>query len=356
MQVRVIIVAATAMLTLCAAAGGKTKVACVGDSITYGLGLADRAAESYPARLQELLDRSFPGRYEVRNFGNSGRGVYLDSMRGSEKRGYRWMKEHAAALEWRPDVVICNLGINDCGEYINEYTGGRRRGQFADDYCALLGDYKAQGAKRLYIWTKLSPLAEGQKFYRSPEPFLMQRDLEAVASRTGATGIDMQEPLREGMDVIFAKDKIHPDAEGARIIAEATFKALAGGAGGQYVNKTESAIRITHLPTGLVVTCQDEKSQIKNKEKAMKVLKSKLYDYYRSAADKEYAEKRKAQVGSGDRSERIRTYNYPQGRVTDHRIGLTLYNLEQFLDGDMLEMLDALALNEQNELLKGSQD
>ena len=234
MQVRVIIVAATAMLTLCAAAGGKTKVACVGDSITYGLGLADRAAESYPARLQELLDRSFPGRYEVRNFGNSGRGVYLDSMRGSEKRGYRWMKEHAAALEWRPDVVICNLGINDCGEYIKEYTGGRKRGQFVDDYDALLGDYRdANPQAKFFIWTKLSPLAEGQKFYRSPEPFLMQADLETVAQWLNAVGIDMQEPLREKVDEILARDKIHPNAEGARLIAEATFKALTGGAGGQ---------------------------------------------------------------------------------------------------------------------------
>ena len=118
------------------------------------------------------------------------------------------------------------------------------------------------------------------------------------------------------------------------------------GAGGQHVNKTESAIRITHLPTGLVVCCQDEKSQIKNKEQAMRVLKSRLFDYYRSKQDAEVSSARKSMVGSGDRSERIRTYNFPQGRVTDHRIGLTLYRLEQFLDGDMDELIDALTLSE----------
>ena len=123
---------------LCVAAWAKVRVACVGDSITYGLGLADREHESYPAQLQNILDEKFPGKYEVRNFGNSGRGIYLDSMRGSEKRGFRWMAEHKAALEWKPDVVICNLGINDNGEYIKEFTGGRKRGQFRNDYLALL--------------------------------------------------------------------------------------------------------------------------------------------------------------------------------------------------------------------------
>lgn len=114
------------------------------------------------------------------------------------------------------------------------------------------------------------------------------------------------------------------------------------GAGGQHVNKTESCIRMTHLPTGIVVLCQDERSQTKNREKAMRVLKSRLYDYYQSQYDKEYSENRRSQVGTGDRSERIRTYNFPQGRVTDHRIGLTLYSLDNFMLGDIEEMVEAL--------------
>ncbi len=119
-----------------------------------------------------------------------------------------------------------------------------------------------------------------------------------------------------------------------------TFRA--SGAGGQHINKTESAIRITHIPTGVVVECQDERSQYKNKDKAMKVLKSRLLEAKMQEQTDEMAQKRKSQVGTGDRSERIRTYNYPQGRMTDHRIGLTLYRLEDILNGDIDEVIDAL--------------
>ena len=126
----------------------------------------------------------------------------------------------------------------------------------------------------------------------------------------------------------------------------------ASGAGGQHVNKTESAIRITHLPTGLVVECQDERSQYKNKDKAMKVLRSRLYEMERERQNAATAAARRSQVGSGDRSERIRTYNFPQGRVTDHRIGLTLYKIDAIMDGDLDELIDALVTADQAERLR----
>ena len=126
----------------------------------------------------------------------------------------------------------------------------------------------------------------------------------------------------------------------------------ASGNGGQCVNTTDSAVRLTHVPTGLVVTCQDEKSQIKNKEKAFKVLKSRLYDLKLQEQQSEIAAERRSQIRSGDRSERIRTYNFPQGRCTEHRIGMTLYKLDAILDGDIDEIIDGLITNDQAEKMK----
>ncbi|GHV02800.1 peptide chain release factor 1 [Clostridia bacterium] len=142
-----------------------------------------------------------------------------------------------------------------------------------------------------------------------------------------------------------------PEAEDVKIeINEKDLKIdtyRSSGAGGQHVNKTESAIRITHLPTGVVVACQDERSQMKNRDKAMRALRAKLYDLQKAEADKNYSGMRRAQVGTGDRSERIRTYNFPQGRVTDHRIGMTVYNIDEFMNGALDAMIEALRLADQ---------
>ncbi len=124
------------------------------------------------------------------------------------------------------------------------------------------------------------------------------------------------------------------------------------GAGGQHINKTDSAIRMTHLPTGIVVTCQDERSQLKNREKAMMILKAKLYEFYQGQKDREYAANRKSMVGTGDRSERIRTYNFPQGRISDHRINFTAYNLLDFMNGDIDTLISELKIADQKSKLE----
>jgi len=130
----------------------------------------------------------------------------------------------------------------------------------------------------------------------------------------------------------------------------------AGGPGGQCVNTTDSAVRITHIPTGLVVSCQDEKSQHKNKDKALKVLRSRLYEHMEAERNEAISKERKSQVGSGDRSERIRTYNFPQGRVSDHRINLTLYKIDSIMDGSLDEIIDALITHFQSEKLKNNEE
>ena len=161
--------------------------------------------------------------------------------------------------------------------------------------------------------------------------------------QTSFVSCDVMPDIEEDVDVEINDDDLRID----------TYRS--SGAGGQHINKTESAVRITHIPTGLVVECQDERSQYKNKDKAMKILRSRLYEQMLQEQNDKIASERRMQVGTGDRSERIRTYNFPQGRMTDHRIGLTLYRLEDIMNGNLDEVFDALATADELARLAGQQ-
>ncbi|MBE6995238.1 MAG: peptide chain release factor 1 [Ruminococcaceae bacterium] len=258
-------------------------------------------------------------------------------------------KAEAAALWEELRVLLLPKDPNDDKNVILEVragTGGEEAALFAGDLCRMYTMYaQAKGWKTDVVSlheTELggvkecSMLIEGQgAFSRLKFESGVHRVQRIPVTESGGriqTSAATVAVLPEAEDVEFAIDPKDLQIDTYR----------ASGAGGQHVNKTESAIRITHLPTGLVVECQDERSQYKNKDKAMKVLRSRLYEMEREKQESVAAAERKSQVGSGDRSERIRTYNFPQGRVTDHRIALTLYKIDQIMDGSLDELADAL--------------
>ena len=274
------------------------------------------------------------------------------------------LEEKTVSIEERLRVLLLPKDPNDDKDVILEIragTGGDEASLFGADLLRMYLRYAERNSYKVeYLSSNMTDMG-GVK--------------EVVLSISGKRGAYSRLKYESGVHRVQrvpeteSQGRIHTSAATVAVLPEVddiqidikesdlridTYRS--SGAGGQHVNKTESAIRITHLPTGMVVSCQDEKSQLKNKEQAMRVLKSRLFDFYQGQQDAERAGARKSQIGSGDRSERIRTYNFPQGRVTDHRIGVTLYRLEAFLDGDMDELIDALILAERSQKLSGGTD
>ena len=263
-------------------------------------------------------------------------------------------KEKLKAIEEELKILLLPKDENDEGNVIVEIragVGGDEAGIFAGDLFRMYTMYADRNRFKIEILDEES--AEGGII---KQVNFMVTGKGAYAKFKYESGVHRVQRV----PVTESSGRIHTSAATVAVLPEAKDVKIeinekdlqidyyrAGGAGGQHVNKTESAIRITHLPTGIIVACQDERSQGKNKEKAMNWLKSKLYDFYQSQEDSEYAERRKSQVGTGDRSEKIRTYNYPQSRVTDHRINMTIYSLENFMNGDIGEMVKALTVADQ---------
>jgi len=275
----------------------------------------------------------------------------------SEK--YYALKEELPKIEHEIKVALLPKSEDDEKNAILEVragTGGDEAALFA---AVLFEMYQRYAAKQGWKFEVLDANENGIGGYKEASAKITGTDVFAKLKFESGAHRVQRVPVTE------SQGRVHTSAATVAVLPEIEEVDLyinpadlkidvyrASGAGGQHVNKTESAIRITHIPTGVVVQCQDERSQFKNREKALNHLRAKLYDMQKQTIDANYSETRKLQVGSGDRSERIRTYNYPQGRVTDHRINLTLYKLDDVVSGEALgEIIDALITEDQAERL-----
>jgi len=280
-------------------------------------------------------------------------------MREIAEAEYYEAKEQLPELEKQIRILLLPKDADDEKNAILEVragTGGDEAALFA---AVLFEMYQRYSQKQGWQFEILDTNENGIGGYKEASAKITGKDVFAKLKFESGAHRVQRVPVTE------SQGRVHTSAATVAVLPEIEEVDLyinpadlkidvyrASGAGGQHVNRTESAVRITHIPTGVVVQCQDERSQFKNKEKAMNHLRAKLYDNQKSTIDANYSEKRKLQVGSGDRSERIRTYNYPQGRVTDHRINLTLYKLEDVVSGEALnEIIDALVAEDQAERL-----
>lgn len=236
-------------------------------------------------------------------------------------------------------------------------TGGEEAGLFASDLFRMYGKYAEKNRWRMEI---MSQSYTGVGGFKEVIALIEGKGVYSRLKYESGVHRVQRVPVTESQGRIHTSTvtvAILPEAEEVEVEIDPNDLRIdifrSSGPGGQSVNTTDSAVRITHLPTNMVVSCQDEKSQHKNKAKALKILRARLLDQAKQEKEKEISEKRKNQVGTGERSERIRTYNFPQGRVTDHRIGLTLYRLNAVLDGELDEIIDALTTHYQAEALKG---
>ena len=280
-------------------------------------------------------------------------------MREMAEAEYYEIKEQLPEMEKEIRVLLLPKEADDEKNAILEVragTGGDEAALFA---AVLFEMYQRYSQKQGWKFEILDANENGLGGYKEASAKITGKDVFAKLKFESGAHRVQRVPITE------SQGRVHTSAATVAVLPEieevdmyinpADLKIdvyRASGAGGQHVNRTESAVRITHIPTGLVTQCQNDRSQFKNKEKAMNHLRAKLYDSQKSAIDASYSEKRKLQVGSGDRSERIRTYNYPQGRVTDHRINLTLYKLDEVVSGEALgEIIDALIAEDQADRL-----